>query len=46
MTLNHINLVIGFIAGLALGIFLHTSGQKPDRERQAMEWRKPLAKAG
>jgi hypothetical protein len=43
MTLNHINLVIGFLAGLALGILLRTAGSDDDSNLHVL--RKPLRRA-
>jgi hypothetical protein len=44
MTLNNLNLLIGFLAGLALGILLRTAGSDDD-DSNLHVLRKPVRKA-
>ncbi len=45
MTLNSINLLLGFIAGLLIGILLR-GGTPTDREDNVHVMRRPIGRAG
>lgn len=44
MTINQLNLVIGFCVGLAIGIWLRTAGNGDDSNLHVL--RKPVRRAG